>query len=1001
MKFIRFLLGCLILAAVLIAILLAAAFSPPVQTWVAQRALAGRPGLKGSLGSLSAGLSEIDLEDLHLEMNGCVLTAPSLQAELPIMTAIRDRKIRVRSLVAKGWTLEISRQSEPENGEPEVVQAGSGATPGAQDEADAVQKVPQIFRGILSGRKLPVDASLDGVDLEGDVLVPGATGKPSSRIHVRVKGGGIAAGREGNFAIDAATAIANPGLSADVVTSHGSLVVAMDSQRAVNRAELRASFSGNGRLFPEDLVLSAGVETVRDAGQETYTLELSRGSRHLATIFARLSEATGLLAGTWKVGLQDSDLALLAQDPPQPVLALDGEGRFDSSPDFARLHVVGRLGAVASRLGLLASPFERLGKVALEIRFDLAHDGQSIAVDQFSISLGGAGQVARFRSLQSFTLDEKTWALKTADPAGDWMEGMIQGIPLSWFSGLTGGSTLSGSDVTGELLMRSANGRYALRSKTPLTASGVTVQKAGRILAQGLDLALSLKADCTSQGWQVQLTPFSISRSGQRFATLDAKATRPAGADSQIAIIGKWNADLDSLTATPNSPEIAPIKGRSVSGDFSGSVGPRTELDGNLLVVGHDPGNSVTASAHATIDADGSGYFLAPVKIVFGSGASEMAAEGTWTKEASGASFDAKLTGENVSFDHFRRLAATGGFPLPTSSAIASAEARPAAGMRDRIPFWDGWAGRVRIAFDKMKVGSTEFDNVRGAFDIDPASIRLSGGQGGLPNRRTEEAEGSISFDAAAKLPYALKTTITVDKIDAASLFPAPKFGEDPLIEGHFSVARTLTGNGLNWNDLLGRTQEKFRLTGTNGIMRLLKTSVAESVPEVATPVKDALGTVGSVMGSIFRIKGNAGGSGKNPVSTQAEALLAFTNEISEIGYDKLSITAVRDPDGAIRIAELAMNSEEVHLAGTGRIDDARGLPLSARPLSAELHLGLRGAIAGLLSTSGLLSSKKDDASYSLLNEPIHLGGTLEHIDESQWHDLLAAAATRKPDQGK
>ena len=32
------------------------------------------------------------------------------------------------------------------------------------------------------------------------------------------------------------------------------------------------------------------------------------------------------------------------------------------------------------------------------------------------------------------------------------------------------------------------------------------------------------------------------------------------------------------------------------------------------------------------------------------------------------------------------------------------------------------------------------------------------------------------------------------------------------------------------------------------------------------------------------------------------------------------------------------------------------------------------------------------------LNQPVHFGGTLQHLDESQWHDLLAKAAAPKPD---
>ena len=31
-------------------------------------------------------------------------------------------------------------------------------------------------------------------------------------------------------------------------------------------------------------------------------------------------------------------------------------------------------------------------------------------------------------------------------------------------------------------------------------------------------------------------------------------------------------------------------------------------------------------------------------------------------------------------------------------------------------------------------------------------------------------------------------------------------------------------------------------------------------------------------------------------------------------------------------------------------------------------------------------------------NQTVHFAGTMQHIDESQWHDLLAQAAAPKPD---
>ena len=145
MKFIRPLLACLVLALVLAAIFLAAAFSPDVQTWIAQKALAGQPGLHASLGSLSAGLARTDVTDLHLEIDGAVLTLPSLQARLPLTTAVWKRKVLVRSLVAKGWTLDLSRSPEPEAARAQAglaPEGGRGTESSAPAEAVPAQRWP-------------------------------------------------------------------------------------------------------------------------------------------------------------------------------------------------------------------------------------------------------------------------------------------------------------------------------------------------------------------------------------------------------------------------------------------------------------------------------------------------------------------------------------------------------------------------------------------------------------------------------------------------------------------------------------------------------------------------------------------------------------------------------------------------------------------------------------------------------------------------------------------
>jgi hypothetical protein len=998
-KFLRFLLNCLVLAIMLVVILVAAAFAPAVQTWVAQLALGRQTAIQGSLGSLSASTGRIEIGDLHLKVDGAVLTVPSLEAKLPVVTAGWNRRFLFRKLVAKGWTLDLRRHLEPKGaGQPVVPAAGvqRGPKPIARTEAGAVQDVARIFRGTLSRWALPGDVSLDGVELEGDVLVDGPAGMAPVRVHLIVKGGGMAAGHDGTFAIDASIMALDPELSVISIAGHGRLVVAMKTPRTFSHVEIQADLSADGGPLPKDLALSADLAVTLGVGEETYDLDLSRGRQHLATILARFPEATNRLAGTWKVDLRDSDLAPFAPKSPLPHFAATGAGQFDSDTAFARVHAQGRLSAALSQLGVLAPSLERLGAVTLDAGFDAVRSGHSIRADRLSLSLPGAAPAVIVQSLQPFEFDEGTGALKAVDPAGDWAKISLRGLPLTWLSGLTDGFAWSGGDATGEFIVRREKEGFALRSKVPLTAAGVSVRHAGRTFGGKLDYSISLLANCDPQGWQVQLAPLTIASNGSRLATVEAKASRPAETNQPIAIAGTWNVDLQALASNAEVSNLSWIRGRSASGDFIAKVGTSTELDGKFTVVGRDERHTIATSLHAEIDGDRRISFLAPVKVAFGPNVSDLTAEGTRIRDEAGTRLYVKLTGKNVVLEHLGLLAAPlaagGRTPLtaPAGSAIP-------AKARDRIPFWGDRTGHVTIAFDRMKVGDEAFDDVSGTVNVDHGSLHLEGGQAAIAAKREAKAEGSISFDAAAEFPYSLKATVAIDRVDAESLFAAADSRKEPPIEGRFSLAGTLVGNGVNLDDLIGRAQEELRLTSTAGIVRVFKTDVDEAIPpEPKAPVADALGTVGSAVGKFFGAE-DARGVRKKTVSPTLEAVLELTNEMTEIGFDEITVTAVRGTDRTIRLVDLSMTAPDKRLTGSGQVNYVKGLPLRAQPLSVDLQFWARGRTAKLLSTAGLLSTQKDDLGYTLLSEPIHLGGTIEHIDKSRWHELLVKAATQNP----
>ena len=844
MKILRVLLWCLALVIALVAILAAVAFSPTVQTWVAQMALAKRPDLQGSLGSLSAGFRKVEVYDLRLKVNGAALKVPTFTAELPLVSAVRDRRLSVRRLVAKGWTFDLSQSPGPGGAEgpvgPAAVVKGE---PGTQ--AVSAQDAVRLFLGALGRWALPCDLSLDGADLEGDVLVAASADKAPIRVHVIVKGGGMAAGHESAFTVDASSEVLDSEPAVITLVGHGRLVVAMKTPRTISRIEVKADLSAEGGPFPNGVALTADVAVAFGAGGETYSLDVSRGDRLLATVVARLPEAATRFAGTWKLDLQDSDVALFGPGRPLPIFTAAGNGEFDADLAFATVHALGRLKAAVKRLEVVAPYLGRLGAANLDAGFDVVQSGKSLRVDRLSVTLTGAGPAAVVQALQPFEVDATTGGLKPVKPADDWMNVAIRGVPLDWLSGFTRGFALSGGGAAGEIIVRAAEGRFALRSKAPLIATGVDVKRAGRTVGRRLDLSFPLLVDYGLQGWQIQAAPLKVGSGGCPLAEFNVKASRPAGPDQPVAIAGTWNVDLQAPALKEAIPDLGGIGGRSASGDFSATAGSSTTADGKLTVVGRDEHRSLTASMHASVDEDGRISFLAPVKVAFGPGVSDVSVEGTLIRDGAKTYVYVKLNGKEVVLEHLRLLtgavAAIGGW---SPSAVAGLEAP--AGVRDRIPFWRDWAGRVTVAIDRLKAGDRILEDLGGSIEADEHSIRLEEGRGALAGHRLANVQGALAFDAQAEFPYSAKATTSIDPFEMGDFFPAARPEGSPFIEGKFSGTGTLTGSGINLADLVNRTQEEVRLASTAGIVRVLKTDVDEALPpDTESSTADTLGRIG------------------------------------------------------------------------------------------------------------------------------------------------------------
>ena len=962
----RILLTVLALAAGVAVLLVLVAIAPAVQTWAAQHELAGRTDVTGSLGSLSAGFGEVNIEDLHLESGGLVLTLPKLQAKVPITPFLVSRRARVRSLVASGWTLDL--EPCPRRGD-------------AQAPTDAVL----VLGSLLRPWDLPFDLSLDDVSMEGDVLLPGISAALPKRVHVTITGGGMGAGREGIFAVESSGEM--PGASAGTVDIHGNLAVSMVTPRTFSRMRLSGGVSGLGSVSLGALSLAATAEIPSGGGQEIFKVDVMRGPRQLVTIATHLPKQKGRLTGTWGLDLGDADVAPFAPDVTLPSILAKGTGTFDADTGFETVHVAGEMTTAVGRLGAIAQPLERIGAVEIASRFELTHSGHLLHVTNLSLTIAGSRPTATVTALQGFDLDERRPVPALSDPRGAWLGVKVEGLPLAWLPGLGGGISLVGGDVVGDVAVRFENGTCMFSPRGPARALGVSVLKDGKAVAQGLDLAAPIDGSIGPAGWQLRVSPLVVSAAGRKVVRIEAKASLASGADQAMVVSGTWTGDLAAMEKFAPMPALKGYSAGNASGDFTATVTDMTDLQGKLRLVGSDPGDTITTNYHLDLEGASGITFAVPLKVTSGKLASEFSAEGTWEPTADGNQIDLKLTGPRAALEHLQLLAA----PLEIRGDGKNGQVP---GVRDTGPFWGNWSGKVTVAIDRLRIGETDLFDVGGVLNVDRNSLRLAAGHGGPENHELTNVAGAVAFDPVAALPYTLDATATAFEVEVAPLFKVPHSDEEPVIDGRFSIVPSLSGDGINLADLASRSREVFRITSTVGIVRLLRADVASSLHEGAAPVKDTLGSVGSTVGAVFGVDKSPEFAAKNKLGKQTEAVLDLTNQLAEIGCDQITVVAKRAPDGAIELASIDAEAPDVYIRGKGTLGYAKGTAFLKRPLDLELEVGVRGRIADLAATAGLAVPAKDKKTFTALSRPVHFGGTPAQLESSEWQERLVKTAS-------
>ena len=347
---------------------------------------------------------------------------------------------------------------------------------------------------------------------------------------------------------------------------------------------------------------------------------------------------------------------------------------------------------------------------------------------------------------------------------------------------------------------------------------------------------------------------------------------------------------------------------------------------------------------------------------------SDLTVNGTLARTRRGLAFDGHITGARLELDDAKILA-----------ELLALQGGGSGG---------GAGGRLTLALSQVEAVHWTATGVKGTLYAVPGAIEIDNLAAKLGGGGDVRINGVLTYGNAAPEPYALKADIEIDNFDATPLFQALDPDHPPILEGHCSLTTRLDGRGAALRELLTGARGEFNLTSREGVIRALRAELVEDIKQAPSRLTAAVNSVTSLFG-----KSNAA---QPFIDKQGQMVIQITDAFKEVHYDQLRVTANRDAGLNLRMTEFALISPEIRLAGTGQITHQDGIPLRGQPLELTVILGARGHLAELMNDVGLLNGRQDDLGYTGLTSPVHLGGTLTDLDETQWKDLLIKAAMRK-----
>jgi hypothetical protein len=582
---------------------------------------------------------------------------------------------------------------------------------------------------------------------------------------------------------------------------------------------------------------------------------------------------------------------------------------------------------------------------------------------------------------------------------GDLLAVQLAQLPVGVLGLALPGYEVRGNTVSADLLVRGEGaGVYSLAAQQPLTISQLSVRKNYETMVDSLTVGLRPVAKFSQAGLvSVAVYDLAISSAtkdlvnGRVECTFKPDGTTPAQAKFDLAA---------NCAALLNQPFLKAYSNlNSGQGTLSGELAAdgTFKLDADFTQWSvRDPARVVQEIAIKNATGkigpnSGAVQVTAPISGAGPNGATSCSLNLTLTPSPDGKArtFSLNLTGDGLVPDDL--MALKNGFSPPGAGATARPPGAPPAPVAstepETEPMWGNTTGTAQVNLKRLAFAAMDLSNLNAAAQVTPTQAMVSKFSAQLPGGAPVTFNGGLTFDASqAQQPYALQANLNMTDFDTGAYFRAHDPKAKVPLEGKFSINGTTSGRGANADDLIARVPFDFKLTSSGGTIYVL--SMVNKGGEAALTGLSVASGVAGIFGGIL------GGKAPN-VSQFSQALSQLTSLFDKIQYTSMTFEATRGADRNINLTQINVQSPDIIVNGSGRIQYRAGTPIPGQPLNVNVQLGVKGNPAQLLGTLGLMQSNAPDSKGYMMGPQFQVGGTLQKPDYQSFYQLLIQAPMR------